>query len=175
MGYLLGPIGQTGFETKNKNISNAVDSGIPNIESNGLEEVVRVIDGDTIEIKGGVKIRYIGINTPESVAPGKKVECFAKEAAQKNKELVLGKKVFLEKDVSETDKYGRLLRYVYVVGDNSAESDEKSLFINDYLVKYGYAQVSTYPPDVRYQDKFLESQRYAAENRLGLWSGCVNM
>ena len=82
--------------------------------SDVLEKVTRVIDGDTIEITGGIKVRYIGINAPESVAPGKPVGCFGKESSDKDKELVLGKEVRLEKDISETDKYGRLLRYIYM-------------------------------------------------------------
>lgn len=127
-----------------------------------LVKVTRVVDGDTIEVEGGTKIRYIGIDAPETVDPKRPDGCFGKEASEKNKELVLGKNVLLEKDVSETDKYGRLLRYVYV-GDT---------MINDELVREGYAQVSTYPPDVKYQDKFLDSEKYAMENNLGLWGKC---
>jgi len=124
--------------------------------------VVRVIDGDTIEIEGGQKVRYIGIDTPETVHPSRPVECFGIEASNKNKELVEGKKVKLEKDVSETDKYGRLLRYVWV-GD---------LFVNDYLVRQGYAYAYTYPPDVKYSEQFVQAQREARENNRGLWAGC---
>lgn len=113
----------------------------------------RVIDGDTIEIEGGRRIRYIGVNTPETY------ECYYQQAKDKNKELVEGKEIIIEKDVSETDRYGRLLRYVWV--DN--------IFVNEYLVREGYAQVATYPPDVKYQDNFLEAQREARENSRGLW------
>ncbi len=122
----------------------------------------RVIDGDTIEVEiEGVsyKIRYIGIDTPELHHPTKPVGYYAQEAYEKNRELVEGKTVYLEKDVSETDRYGRLLRYVYV-GD---------VFVNAYLVQQGYALVSTYPPDVKYQDRFLELQREAREAGRGLW------
>lgn len=105
-------------------------------------------------------MRYIGIDTPETVHPSKPVEYMGKEASAKNKELVDGKTVRLEKDVSETDKYGRLLRYVYV-GD---------LFVNAELVRLGYAQVATYPPDVKYQDLFLVLQREAREAGRGLWA-----
>ncbi|HUV42996.1 MAG TPA: thermonuclease family protein [Patescibacteria group bacterium] len=122
--------------------------------------VARVIDGDTIEIEGGQKVRYIGIDAPESVDPNEPVGCYAQEASEKNKELVLNKKVRLEKDVSEMDRYGRLLRYVWV-GD---------LLVNEYLVREGYAQSSTYPPDVKYQDKFIEAQKKAREEEKGLWS-----
>ena len=124
--------------------------------------VVRVIDGDTIEIEGGKKVRYIGIDTPETVDPRKPVQCFGVEASNKNKELVSGKRVRLEKDVSETDQYGRLLRYVYV-GDT---------FVNLELVKQGYAYASSYPPDVKYQSQFTDAQRVAKEQNKGLWGSC---
>lgn len=126
--------------------------------------VARVIDGDTIEIEGGQKIRYIGIDTPETVHPDKSLECFGLEASSKNKELVEGKEIELEKDVSETDKYGRLLRYVYI-GDT---------FVNDFLVRQGYAHASSYPPDVKYQDQLRLAQQEAQANSRGLWSACQN-
>ena len=122
----------------------------------------RVVDGDTIEVEiegESYKVRYIGIDTPELHHPTKPVGYYAQEAYEKNRELVEGKTVFLEKDVSETDRYGRLLRYVYV-GD---------VFVNAYLVQRGYALVSTYPPDVKYQERFLELQREAREGGRGLW------
>jgi micrococcal nuclease len=128
-------------------------------------KVVRVIDGDTIEVDIGgssYKVRYIGIDTPETVHPQKPVECFGKEASDKNKELVEGKIVRLEKDVSETDRYGRLLRYVWVDG----------IFVNDYLVRQGYAYAYTYPPDVKYAEQFAQAQREARENNRGLWAAC---
>lgn len=139
-------------------------SPTPKVKGEQTQEVlvIGVTDGDTIEIEGGKKVRYIGINTPETVDPRKSVQCFGHEASNKNKELVLGKKVRLEKDVSETDKYGRLLRYVWV----------GNTFVNDYLVRQGYAQSSTYPPDVKYQDQFLQAQKEAREQNRGLWIAC---
>jgi micrococcal nuclease len=127
-----------------------------------ITKVTRVVDGDTIEIEGGRKLRYIGMDTPETVDPRKTVQCFGREAAQKNKELVEGKTVELEKDVSETDRYGRLLRYVYVDGQ----------MVNEILVKEGYARAATFPPDVKYQEKFTVDQREAQQGNLGLWSAC---
>ncbi len=126
-----------------------------------LATVVSVVDGDTIKIEGGEVVRYIGVNTPETVAPNKPVECFGKEASSKNKELVQGKTVELEKDVSQRDRYGRLLRFIWI-GD---------MLINEVLVREGYAQVSTYPPDVKYQARFVEAQRLAVAEKKGLWSG----
>lgn len=127
-------------------------------------KVIRVIDGDTIKIEGDKVVRYIGIDTPETVHPSKPVQCYGKEASDKNRELVEGKEIKLEKDVSETDKYSRLLRYVWL-GD---------MMVNEYLVREGYAQSSTYPPDVKYQDRFLEAQRRAREEKKGLWGDTCN-
>lgn len=124
--------------------------------------VTRVIDGDTIEVRtdaGVMRVRYIGVDTPETVHPSKPVECFGKEASNKNKELVEGKWVRLEKDISNTDSYGRWLRYVYV-------DDE---FVNLTLVAEGYANVVTYPPDVKYIESFWIAERTAREARRGLW------
>lgn len=123
---------------------------------------MRIIDGDTIEVsvEGQLyTVRYIGIDTPETKHPERPVEWMGQEATAKNKELVGGKIVGLEKDVSEADQYGRLLRYAWI-GD---------LMINAELVRLGYAAVSTYPPDVKYQNLFLELQEDAREARRGLW------
>jgi len=133
-----------------------------------LVKVILVIDGDTIEIEGKVKVRYIGINTPELHDPRRPIECFGQAAADENKRLVEGKEVYIQKDVSEADKYKRLLRYVWVPSINSGQD----LFVNDYLVRQGFAQVSTFPPDVKYQQQFLEAQTEAKENNRGLWKEC---
>jgi len=125
-----------------------------------LSVVERVIDGDTIVIDTGEHIRYIGMNTPEMETS----ECFATEASEINKNLVLGKTVRLEKDVSDTDKYGRLLRYVYI----------DDTFVDDYLVKNGDAKIMIVPPDIKYKDEFLQSENYAKENNLGLWGKCLD-
>ncbi len=135
----------------------------PSQSSTGVSKVARVIDGDTIKLESGETVRYIGIDTPETVDPRRPVGCFGKEASAKNKELVLGKEVRLVKDISETDKYQRLLRYVYA-GD---------IFVNEYLVREGYARASSYPPDVKYQDLFRDAEREAREAKRGLWADGV--
>lgn len=139
----------------------AANIKIATTSADNLESVLvsKVVDGDTIQLSDGRKIRYIGIDTPETVHPIKAVGCYGQEASTKNKELVLGKTVALEKDVSETDRYGRLLRYVYLDG----------VMINNLLVREGYARVSTYPPDVKYQTIFSESEKIAQEQNLGFW------
>lgn len=122
----------------------------------GLVKVQRVIDGDTIEIDGGLRVRYIGMDTPE-IRP--RTEPLGREAEAKNRELVGGKMVKLEKDVSETDRYSRLLRYVWV----------DSTFVNAELVRLGYARAVSYPPDVKYQDLLRRLEREAREAGRGLW------
>lgn len=138
-------------------------------------KVDRVVDGDTIEItyldasgkSVQSKLRYIGMDTPETVDPKRPVGCFGHQASDENKKLVEGKQVFLEKDISETDKFGRLLRYVYT------KDESGNLFmVNDYLVKNGFARILTYPPDVKYSEQFLNSQHQAQDQKLGLWSSC---
>jgi len=125
-----------------------------------IVKVTKVIDGDTIVIENGEIVRYIGINTPET---GKdKDDCFAQEAFNANKGLIEGKEVKLKKDVSERDKYGRLLRYVWV----------DDIFVNEYLIKEGYALSAEYPPDIRYAEQFNSLEQQAQEENIGLWSAC---
>lgn len=131
-------------------------------DARSSEKVVRVIDGDTFEIEGSIKVRLIGIDTPEMKNKNKTIDCFASEAKKKMESLISGKEVILEKDISETDKYGRLLRYVYI-GDE---------MINNTLVQEGFAKTSTFPPDVKFKDIFLASERQARESKSGLWSAC---
>ena len=119
--------------------------------------VTRVIDGDTIVIGSGQKVRYIGIDTPE-VYPQR--EAYGMEAWKVNRQLVEGKEVRLERDVSETDKYGRLLRYVYV----------DDTFVNAELVRLGLATVKAYPPDIKYQKYLEELEAAARETSRGIWA-----
>ena len=125
-----------------------------------LAKVSRIIDGDTIKLTNGETIRYIGIDTPETKHPYKPIEAFGKEATEFNKQLVKGKTVRIETDVQKKDKYGRTLAYVWV----------DIIFVNAELVKQGYAQVATYPPNVKYQKLFLKLQAEAREAGRGLWS-----
>ena len=138
--------------------------------SQQIATVTKVIDGDTIQIDTGQKIRYIGMDTPELHKPRTPVQCFAELAYEKNRDLVLGKKIKLVKDVSETDRYGRLLRYIYLQ-DKTATAD--GTFVNAYLVQEGYARVLTVPPDVANSDYFLKLQQQAQAQNKGLWSACL--
>jgi micrococcal nuclease len=131
--------------------------------------VVRVVDGDTIivEIDGREeRLRYIGVDTPETVQPNTPVECFGKEASAENARLVEGKRVELERDVGNRDRFDRLLRYVYVVEDG------QRIFVNEALVANGFAYASTFPPDVKHEDTLRAAQREARDNDRGLWGAC---
>jgi endonuclease YncB( thermonuclease family) len=153
------------------NISVGGESSATNSATLGLQgervKVTKVVDGDTLQIDTGQTVRFIGIDTPETVDPRRPVGCFGKEASNKTKELLTGKEIVLQKDVSETDKYDRILRYIYLPLE-----DGNYLFINDYLVREGYAKAYTYPPDVKFDQQFKLAEKQARENNRGLWASC---
>ncbi len=131
-----------------------------------LYTVASVVDGDTLKITMNGKsetLRLIGMDTPEVVDPRKTVQCFGKEASNKAKELLSGKKISIETDPSqgERDKYGRLLVYV-------RRSD--GLFYNQYMIEQGYAHEYTYNVPYKYQLEFKAAQKAAQEAQRGLWS-----
>jgi len=126
-------------------------------------EVYEVVDGDTFKVTDGTAqktVRMIGMDTPETKDPRKPVQYFGKEASDFSKNLLLHQHIHLVKDVSETDRYNRLLRYVYL-GDGT--------FVNEKLVREGYAHAATFPPDVKYQDLFRQAEADAREHKRGLW------
>ena len=123
----------------------------------GKTVVTFVVDGDTIELAGGKRVRLIGIDAPERNEP------LYGDARVALETMVLGKEVRLEKDISDTDRYGRLLRYVYV-GD---------VFINLEMVRLGVAAAYTYPPDVAEADVFVSAQREARGDARGMWASAV--
>lgn len=129
-------------------------------------DVVRVVDGDTVKIMRGGKeetLRLIGMNTPETVDPRTTVECFGKEASNKAKELLTGKRVRLEFDAGEgtVDKYRRTLAYLY---------RDDGLFFNQWMIEHGYAYEYTYDNAYKYQSEFKTAEAYARDHTLGLWS-----
>jgi len=140
-------------------------SSVASQADSAVVQVVRVIDGDTIQVccvfGDRVKVRYIGVDTPETHHPMRGVEPYGMEASEANRKLVDGKTVSLEFDVGQRDRYGWLLAYVYL---------EDGTFVNAWLVEHGYAMVMTVPPNVKHQELFLKLQREAREARKGLWS-----
>lgn len=132
-----------------------------------IGRVIAVVDGDTIRVRLGdrvERVRYIGIDTPESVKPDTPVQCFAEAAASANERLVSGQQVRLVRDVEPRDRYGRLLAYVYRVSDGR--------FVNAALVGGGFARPLTVPPNVRFAARFVELAGRAREAQRGLWRAC---
>lgn len=133
--------------------------------------MISVTDGDTIKVRldNGTeeKVRFIGVDTPESTT---QIEPYGKEAAVFTNDQLNGKTVYLEKDVSERDKYSRLLRYIWLEPPvDESESSMRANMFNAILLLEGYAQVATYPPDVKYVDYFTKFQTEAREANKGLW------
>lgn len=124
-------------------------------------KIIKIIDGDTYQLDNKEKIRLIGVNTPEIHHPTKGTEYFGQEADEFAKGLLLNKKVTLKYDISQRDKYGRLLAYVYL-------SD--GTLVNALLVQEGYAEIMTVPPNVKFADLFLKLEREARKKKLGLWA-----
>ncbi|HTP56777.1 MAG TPA: thermonuclease family protein [Candidatus Paceibacterota bacterium] len=140
-------------------VADTVTSPVPA----GFVRVARVIDGDTIEIADGERVRYLGMDTPETVNPKKPVQCYGPEASARNHALLDGQSVRLVRDVEDTDMYGRLLRYVYL---------PDGTFVNMVLVAEGYARVYTWPPNIAHTREFQAAQAQAKAAGLGLWGAC---
>ena len=136
--------------------------------TSGNATVERVVDGDTIivHVDGRrERVRFIGMDTPESVKPNTPVQCFAIAASDRTKALLpAGTPVRLVRDVEQRDKYKRLLAYVYRARDN--------LFVNLSLVRDGYAQPYTFPPNVAHTNEFVAAAADARNAGRGLWSAC---
>ena len=128
--------------------------------------VTKIVDGDTVWVDldgdalGDYKVRYLGIDTPETYFG---VECYGPEAKERNRELVGGQRVALQRDTSDVDRWDRLLRYVYL-GDGT--------WINGALVREGYALVTIYPPDDRYEVALEALQERAVAENAGGWGAC---
>jgi micrococcal nuclease len=134
----------------------------------GVATVTHVVDGDTIDVRIGgrdERVRLIGVDTPETKQPNTPVECFGLEATAFTQSLLPeGTVVRLTRDVVPRDDYGRLLAYVHRADDD--------LFVNDALVRGGYAQPFTFPPNVTYAEQFVDAARDAEAASAGLWSAC---
>lgn len=152
--------------TPTATIGQASDSATQDLAGERVK-VIKVVDGDTIVVSDNITVRLIGIDTPETVDPRRPVQCFGKEASNKLKSLLSEREIVLQKDVSETDKYRRLLRYIFL-----PLPDGQILFVNDYMVREGFAKVLTYPPDVKYNEQFRQAEREAREAGRGLWGRC---
>jgi endonuclease YncB( thermonuclease family) len=121
--------------------------------------VKSVPDGDGLKLADGRRVRYLGIDAPEVANYGGSPEPFALEARALNRELVDGRSVRLERDITDCDRYGRLLRYVFV-GD---------IFVNEELVRAGLARAFVCWPDEKYGDALRRAERAACRRRQGMW------
>jgi micrococcal nuclease len=136
-----------------------------------IGRVTDVIDGDTVKVRlrrgeGTRTVRYIGVDTPESVKPGEPVQCFAKQASAFNERLVEGRRVRLEIGRERTDRYGRLLAYVFV-------REHGARLVNGELLRRGYARTLAIPPNTDRAGRFAVLERRAKRERRGLWEACL--
>lgn len=157
---LLIALGVTGYVIVKKS-----DLGKSITQDKDIYRVFQIIDGDTFRIENaeGERVRLLGLNAPEEG------ECYAKEAGEYLKSLVGDKEVRLEKDVSGVDQYGRLLRYVFIPSGDEKEND---VFVNEMLVRGGYAVYDAHPPDNRYREFLASAGEEARKEKRGLWGAC---
>ena len=141
---------------------------VPGRGDSAAAVVSKEVDGDTIHVHisgGDEKVRFIGINTPETHGPGGLKECYGQEAAARMAELLpVGTKVDLVGDKDQRDRYGRLLAYVY--------RDRDDLFVNLAMVQQGFAEAYTFPPNTAHEGEFVAAAAKARDENLGLWGAC---
>ena len=158
-------VGQSGTPSNPSPTPRSQSSDVGSIPAGRRAIVERVIDGDTIVVVDGERVRLIGIDTPETVKPATPVECFGREATRRMNELLpVGIEIVLVADVDTVDRYGRTLSYIYRVDDG--------LFVNAAMVREGFAFAYTVPPDVAHADEFAALQAGAQAANRGLWSAC---
>ena len=131
--------------------------------------VAEVIDGDTIRLENGDRVRYLNIDTPETRRPGTPIQCYGPEASKFNKNLVEGKIIYMTADVNPADRYDRLLRFIFLGLD---DVDDINKSVNARLVREGYAKASIYRPNTTYQDVFRALELEARANNIGIWKNC---
>jgi micrococcal nuclease len=163
------------FVGSRADLSTEAKLSLPFGRSNNYDDVLveRAVDGDTLKLGNGERVRLIGIDTPEmhesaklyrdskkSGQDVKVIQALGKRSYNFTRDLVEGKRVRLEFDVEKRDKYKRVLAYVYL---------KDGTFVNAEIVKQGYASLMTYPPNVKYVDTFKELYKQARENNRGLW------
>jgi micrococcal nuclease len=143
------------------------DGADENAQLSAAGRVVRVVDGDTVRVRLRDRtetVRYIGVDTPETVKPGEPVQCYGKRASDFNRRLVAGRRVELRFGSERRDRYGRLLAYVYVQGR------ERS--VSGTLIARGYGRELTIPPNTAHARSFARFERRAREHHRGLWGSC---
>ncbi|WP_438446733.1 thermonuclease family protein [Gorillibacterium sp. sgz5001074] len=144
--------------------ASAILEAYPDLNGHTPETYVvkRVVDGDTLETATKERIRLIGVDTPETVKPGSPVEAYGKEASDYAKSRLTGKTILAYADAEDKDKYGRLLRYIFIQGETR--------MFNEELIAEGYANLMTVPPNVMYSKQFQKLEREARSGKKGLWA-----
>ena len=136
--------------------------------------IVRAVDGDTavVKIDGQEKrVRFLGVDTPETVHPNKPVQFYGKEASSFTKESLNGRRVWLEYDSNPQDRYGRHLAYIWLNNPKTInESTIRENMFNARLLLGGYAKVMIIKPNRRYETEFSKFQEEARNKKLGVWS-----
>jgi micrococcal nuclease len=173
-GILLGAL--TYFLFMNAgDLGSSISNPFPSLAktTSSIEEVVvnRVVDGDTIELRDGRKIRLLNIDTPETVKPNTPVMCYGKEAKARMVELVDKKTVWLTYDKEKQDKYGRTLAFIYTERD-SASNQKVEASANFLMIKSGLARAVFYPPNTTYKREFTSINQLAVDQKAGIWKAC---
>ncbi|HEU0163916.1 MAG TPA: thermonuclease family protein [Thermomicrobiales bacterium] len=153
-----------------------VDGAEPHKLPKDAEKMIvhKVVDGDTVQLTYPnddyyYVTRIIGINAPESVKPNSPVECFGPQASDRLKELLpIGSVVYVSRDVSDEDQYGRRLRNVWIRDADSGEA----FLVSEILVRGGYADAREYRPDDEYDDELAAAERDAKQDDAGMWGTC---
>lgn len=159
-GSITGFFGQDYFVSKSSNVADK------NPQS---AKVVRVVDGDTVELENGITVRYLNMDTPETKKPSTPVMCYGKQASEKNSELVKNQTVWLKADKEDADRYGRKLRFIFL-NQSDTSSIEKS--VNAQLVRDGFARTMIIKPNTTYEKVFKSLEYEAKTNKIGLWGTC---
>lgn len=153
-------------------LNNSQTSISKNQESiTGVEKVTvdRVVDGDTIVLKDGRKVRYLNIDTPETVKENTPIRCYGKEASSFNRDVVSGKNILMVGDKEKQDKYGRELRFIFLQG---TDTTKKELSINAIMVRKGFARASIIKPNDTFAQIFRDLEATARDQKLGVWGSC---
>ena len=155
------------------NFTNNLPSVNPtrSVSAEGIEKakIKKVVDGDTATLEDGRKVRFLYIDTPETVKDNTPVMCFGPEASTMTKKLLEGKQVWLRSDKEKTDQYGRDLRLIFLAGENT---DEPEKSVNAILVKGGFARARFYKPNFAFEREFKQYESDAKSKNLGVWGNC---
>jgi micrococcal nuclease len=165
-------IGLDQAQSSTKTSSKKKKSTTINKTSEGIEtaKIQRVVDGDTIELDDGRKVRLLNMDTPETVKPSTPVQCYGKEASDFSKKVLTDKVVQLVSDKDPNDRYGRSLRMVYLQGKDTSKVEES---YNAELVRNGFARVKSYSPNKTFEKPLLAIEEEARSKKIGVWS-CPN-